>query len=182
MKLQLLSILGAALLISSCTKSSNEELTGNTTPNTLSNARVAGKPFKGAMMYHYNSELDLTCDCQEYTSAGTFSGTGNITVLGLTTSDIKPCAAPIFAGGAFVGNHVGVECASFVAANGDKVYLYTHPYDVVFTAAGLVGHPSIDIIGGTGRFSAATGSFTATLTILTASDAALTDINGTISY
>jgi hypothetical protein len=144
---------------------------------------MTGVPFKGSILYHANTSFDLPCNCQGMYPAGTFSGSGTLTHLGLTTSNIKPCVYPMFSPeGSYIGNHVGIECASFVAANGDELYLNIHPYDILFTAAGAVGYATVDIIGGTGKFSSATGNFTGTVSILSATDAAFTNINGTISY
>jgi hypothetical protein len=102
--------------------------------------------------------------------------------MGFTTSTIKPCASLIISGGTATGEHVGVECAIFRAANGDELYVHANPYDIMFTAAGPVGTADVDIIGGTGRFRHASGHFTGTVSILSATDATLTNINGTITY
>jgi len=183
MKLRLFSLFLVAITIASCSKSKDNVLTTSSTEASKFGAgKSVGKPFSGSILYHFSSAFDLSCNCQTYYPAGNFYGTGNLTHLGLSSSKIKPCVAPIYSGGVYIGNHVGVECASFVAADGDELYLSIHPYDILFTAAGPVGIATVDFAGGTGKFSSATGSFTGTVSILSATDASLTVISGTIIY
>lgn len=173
----LLFLLSALLFLGSCSK--DEETQSKNGPSLKQNQ---GKPFTGSMNYQFNPFMDLPCDCGSFYPAGTFSGSGNISHMGLATSNIKPCLAPIIVGGNEIGSHVGVECASFVAANGDELYCYTHPYDIYYGATGAVGTILVDFTGGTGRFANATGSFTGTVTILPTGSASLTGISGTIYY
>jgi len=186
MNIRALSILSLAVVLVSCSKSNPDLVTSNqpsSTNQTLSGARMTGSPFKGSISYTATSEYDLPCDCGSYFSVGTYAGSGTLTHLGLSTSDIKPCVSPIFSStGAFMGDHVGVECAYFIAADGDKLYLSIHPYDILFTPSGPVGNVNVDFVGGTGKFASATGSFTGTVSILSTTTARLDVISGTISY
>jgi hypothetical protein len=182
MKKQVLFLFVGAMIFSSCSKRNDQLTTDNVSMPKVAAAK-ASVPFTGSVTYHYTPDYDLPCDCGTYYPAGNFYGTGNFTHLGLSSSRIKPCLSPLFSGGTHIGDHVGVECASFTAANGDEVYLYTHPYDLMTSGAYGIGTCTVDFVGGTGRFAHATGSFTGTVTVHAASGTAtLTDVNGTINY
>jgi hypothetical protein len=203
MKKSLLLMTGMIIFMTSCTKTNKDTLTDNTASPTSTHT-IAGKhsrPFKGSINYAFATNFDLPCDCGSYSVAGNFYGTGNFTELGLTTSKIKPCVSPIYAtrptapvtnghtaespflGGTPIGNHVGVECASFVAANGDELYLSIRPYDLMFGPAAAVGTCYVDIVGGTGRFTTATGTFSGTVTVpYTTGTASMTGVDGVIEY
>jgi hypothetical protein len=186
MKKQLLLIACAASLILSCSKTKNETLAANplAANSSVRSAARAANPFTGSITYQFSTEFDLPCDCGSFYPGGNFFGTGNFSHLGLSTSKIKPCLSPVIVDGVQTGNHVGVECASFVAANGDEVYLHTHPYDLMFVGpATAAGACNVDIVGGTGRFATATGSFTGLVTVYFATGTAtMTDVNGAINY
>jgi hypothetical protein len=186
MKKQLLLIACAASLIASCSKPKNEKFPVNeAATTTAANAAArSASPFTGSITYHFSTAFDLPCDCGAFYPGGNFEGTGNFSHLGASSSRIKPCLAPIIVEGAQVGNHVGVECASFVAANGDELYLHTHPYDLMFVGpATAMGVCTADMVGGTGRFASATGSFTGTVTVYFATGTAtLAGVTGTIAY
>lgn len=141
-----------------------------------------GKKLKGSMTFHISETYDLPCNCGQFQSAGTYSGSGNISHMGNTTSDIKPCIAPIFQGTALVGYHVGVQCGSLKAANGNYLYVNINPYDLNFTNAGAVGVVKIDIIGGTGKFKKATGKFKANTSNDGQGNVTLDIIKGMIDY
>lgn len=180
MKKTLLFLMSGALLVTACTKGTNENTSKNAVVKTA--ARQAS-PFTGSITYHFAPDIDLPCDCGSYYPAGNFYGTGNLNHLGMSSSKIKPCLSPIITDAGHVGDHVGVECASFVAANGDELYLYTHPYDLMYSGPFAVGTCTADFVGGTGRFASATGSFTGTVTVHAATGTAtLTEVNGTINY
>jgi hypothetical protein len=191
MKKELLVIASAVLMLSSCSKTENslplstDQLstsTSNTTPAKENTYRKAS-PFQGSINYSFNASYDLPCDCGPYYPVGTFSGSGNLSHLGKSTSNIKPCVSPIFVSGAHTGDHVGVECASFVSANGDELYCHTFPYDLIYTPTAAIGNVYVEFTGGTGRFSNATGNFTGIVTVpYGTGTATLTDINGTINY
>ncbi|MES2702051.1 MAG: hypothetical protein V4649_05400 [Bacteroidota bacterium] len=184
MKKSLLTLMSAAVLFASCSKNDNKEngTVCGVRPTQTAAAKSA-QPFTGQITYHFTMDYDLPCDCGSYYPAGNFYGTGNLTHLGASSSRIKPCLSPIFSGTTQIGDHVGVECASFVAANGDELYMYTHPYDLMYSGSVATGTCNVDFAGGTGRFAGATGSFTGTVTVHPATGmATLTDINGTINY
>jgi hypothetical protein len=154
----------------------------STQVNTESVSKNDGSPFKGALTLSFAPESNMPCDCQGFMDAGTYVGSGNLTHLGLSTAEIKPCIAPIFSGNALIGYHVGVQCGYFKAANGDVVNCSVHPYDLLFTAIGGVGNVTVDFAGGTGKFKNASGSFTGYTTNDGQGNVTLTNIDGTIKY
>src|SRR5687768_1358719 len=142
MRVSLLLLLSTVLLVASCRKSNEAPISGTSAETVKSPAYKKGpkaKTISGSMVYNVNPNFDLPCDCGSLFPVGTFYGTGNISHLGAATSLIKPCFAPIISGGVQIGNHVGAECATFTAANGDILYCYTYPYDLMFTPMGAVG-------------------------------------------
>lgn len=182
MKNKLLLMAFAALFLASCSKESNTTTSAISTDQaSLAKQGPQARPFTGSMTYNFAPNENLPCDCGDFFPIGTFSGTGNLSHLGKTTSLIKPCVGPLLQDGNLIGNHVGVECAYFVAANGDSLYCYTYPYDLYFTPVGGVGVATVDFVGGTGRFKNATGTFTGTVTV-GQSTATFTNLNGTITY
>lgn len=172
----------AVMFLASCSKS-NDSIVPTVSVDQASTMKKGpqARPFSGSMAYTFAPNENLPCDCGDYFPIGTFSGNGNLSHLGNTTSMIKPCVAPIIQDGNYIGDHVGVECAYFVAANGDSLYCYTHPYDLYYTSAGGVGVATVDFVGGTGRFANATGSFTGTVTVGQVG-ATFTGLTGTIIY
>lgn len=182
MKVQLFLSVGLVLMFSACSKDNNADLQPTAATESISTvAKKQSVPIKGAINYNFVINYDMPCDCGSYYPVGTLYGEGNLSHLGKTSSYIKPCVAPIITDGSHIGDHVGVECGSFVAANGDEVYLYTYPYDLIYTPMGAIGYLKADVVGGTGRFANATGSVTGKVTVLTTS-ASFSDINGTINY
>lgn len=191
MKNTLLILFAAVLMITACSKSNDNTLV-QTTKATVQNsqgasAKVAAKvarSINGSMHYVYTTDFDLPCDCGTAGApAGNYTGTGTFTHLGVSSSKIKPCLSPIFSGTTMIGQHVGVECGTLVAANGDEIYLNILPYDIMFSGADAVGVCNIDIMGGTGRFAGATGHLSGTATVhLLAGTADLAGVTGTISY
>lgn len=180
MKKMLLFLLSGALMVTACNKGTKEDISNSAVVKTVGKQ---ARPFTGSITYHFATDFDLPCDCGAYYPAGSFYGTGNLSHLGMSSSKIKPCLSPLFSGTEHIGDHVGVECASFVAANGDELYLYTHPYDLMTSGPYGIGTCTADFVGGTGRFASATGSFTGTVTVHAATGTAtLTNINGTINY
>lgn len=194
MKKELLLLAAVLLFIGSCKKDNSVQPAGQNQISTLaresegsdddnSDGNPHSRAFHGSITYQLSATDFLTCNCGNLSSAGTYTGSGTLSHLGITTSNIKPCFAPIFSGNNVVGLYTGSECASFVAANNDVVYLNTHPYNLMFTNTGASGSVTIDIIGGTGRFNNASGSFTATVTLnATHTTGALDNISGTITY
>ena len=176
----------AVLLLSACSKDNSVVPTVDEDDTSIESLeRRRGKknfrPFRGNLYYQFSTNQDLPCDCGELYPVGTFEGVGRLTHFGNTTSLIKPCVSPLFEDGVQVGEYVGVECAYFEAANGDIAYLYTHPYNLLYTPGGAVGTATVDFVGGTGRFKRAKGQFTGTVTVLGAT-ASFTNLKGRIRY
>jgi len=169
-------ILFGFILLMGCNKSRNEIVpTPTTTTPTV--AMRADNPFAGTVIYKASFTYDLPCDCKGFMPVGTYVGTGNLTHLGLITSNIKPCVSPTA-----YGYHVAVECGSFIAANGDELYCDTAPYDLYWGADGASGAIIVTFSGGTGRFAEARGSFTGIISIDALGNGKLDNINGTINY
>lgn len=182
MKSKLLLAAFAALSFASCSKDGNITTSAISTDQaSMAKKGPQARPFSGTMSYNFAANENLPCDCGDFFPVGTFSGTGNLSHLGKTFSLIKPCVQPIIQDGNYIGNHVGVECAYFVAANGDSLYCYTYPYDLLFTPMGAIGVAKVDFTGGTGRFKNATGTFTGTVTV-GQTTASFTGLSGTIIY
>ncbi len=178
---KLLMVALAAILLASCSKNNDSLVSSVTVDESVAKKGPQSRPFSGSMSYTFAPNQNLPCDCGDYFPIGTFSGTGNLSHLGNSSSLIKPCVAPIFQDGQYIGDHVGVECAYFEAANGDRLDCYTHPYDIYFTPVGAVGVATVDFVGGTGRFANASGSFTGTVTV-GQTGATFTGLTGTIIY
>lgn len=191
MKNGLLALFAAALLITSCSKKNDNTLLQSTQATEQGSQALSAKGgakvarnISGSMHYVFTTEFDLPCDCGTAgEAAGNYTGTGTFTHLGRSSSMIKPCLSPIFSGSTMIGQHVGMECGTLVAANGDEIYINIQPYDIMFSGADAVGVCNIDITGGTGRFAGATGHLSGTATVhLLAGTADLTGVAGTINY
>ena len=183
----------ALAFATSCNKATNTAIPTATTTNTVENAdlqstamsKSSGRPFKGTLSYSINTSLGLPCNCGPLATVGDFEGTGTVTHMGLLKAKNKTCVAPIIISGNYVGNQVTVQCASFVAANGDEIYCNIPSYNLMFTANGTAtGTLEAEFTGGTGRFVNATGSFSGTMTVPLSNPglAVLSNINGTINY
>ena len=177
MKYSMVLIALTVLSFSACRKETGVQPAGVTSETVPALMKKGPKPFKGTMVYEPTTTFNLPCNCGSFIDFGTLTGTGNLTHLGLTTSDIKPCI--VFTA---TGFHVGVECGSFVAANGDQLYTTVNPYDLYYTPAGFTGTLHVDFNGGTGKFSGATGGFDATLQIDFSNIATLHITSGSINY
>jgi hypothetical protein len=180
MSKSLLILFSFLILLSACNKSSETGIT----PVKQNPAFRSNAPFSGTMSYQLNTSLDLPCNCGIYAPVGTFSGAGTFSHLGASTSNIKPCAELLIVNGNPVGFYVGMECGSFVAANGDELWCTIPAYNLYFTNTGMASGTIVaNFAGGTGRFTNATGSFTGTITnnpVL--NTATLTGVTGTINY
>jgi hypothetical protein len=112
------------------------------------------------------------------------SGTGHYTHLGLTTLSFIGTISPLPA--ACAGGFNAVEQDTYIAANGDKVYLTVNDVLCPTSAAGVfsvIG--SFTVTGGTGRFADASGSgtITASTTFITGTSGTFSGTTaGTISY
>jgi hypothetical protein len=181
-RIQVVAILGMAIIAASCSKSNNEtvpmSVQGTTPSKSVAMKTTGAKPFKGSMTMQPDGGSPL-CSCAAGVPVvGTLSGSGNITHLGLTTTTIQPCVVPQ-ANGFFVPT----VCGSFFAANGDELITIAQPYTLFYAGSGASGDIEVDFAGGTGRFANATGSFKATLTIdLTTGVAVMSNIDGTVTY
>ncbi len=193
MKNKLLIAACALAFATSCNKATNTAIPTANNANTVESAdlqstamsKSSGRPFKGSLSYSINTSLGLSCNCGAMATVGDFEGTGTVTHVGLLKAKNKTCVAPIIVSGNYVGNHVVVQCASFVAANGDEIYCNIPAYDLYFTANGVAtGTLEAEFTGGTGRFAGATGSFAGTMTVPLSNPglAVLSNINGTINY
>jgi hypothetical protein len=188
---KLLTIMSAAFLLASCSKSANEVLPTDAISASETEEGALkkdcnddnGKPFKGSLVYHYTESFNLPCNCGSFADAGNYFGTGNLTHLGNSTSKIKPCIALIFSGSAPIGVHVGQECGSFKAANGDEIYTSVAPYDMYFNSTGgAAGTLVVTFAGGTGKFKKASGSFTGYTTNDGMGTVTLDVLSGNINY
>ncbi|MCD6062190.1 MAG: hypothetical protein K0R82_101 [Flavipsychrobacter sp.] len=174
--------IGTLVMFASCKKEDNCVKPDANATSIENTAKKSAVPFTGSMTYSFVGE-NVPCDCGEFQAVGNLHGTGNLTHLGNATSKIKPCATYLMQNGNPIGQTIGVECGSFVAANGDEVYCHTAPYNLYFTATAAVGTINCDFVGGTGKFANATGSFTGTVTVPYGQGiATFTNINGTINY
>lgn len=186
--------MGAAIVLASCSKNANELLPSNTLSASETEEGALkkddcgdndndGKPFKGSLIYHYTESFNLPCSCGTLTDAGNYYGTGNLTHLGKSTSKIKPCISLIFSGSTPIGVHVGQECGSFVAANGDEIYTNVAPYNMYFNSTGgASGNLKVTFAGGTGKFKKAKGSFYGYTTNDGMGTVTLDVLSGSINY
>jgi hypothetical protein len=191
MKKQLLLIAITVLFISSCSKSNNNNVAPSSetavSASQSSQSKIAGKCGKaltGSLNYAFTDAFDLPCVYGSFTPVGNLYGTGTLTHLGLSSSKIKPCVSPIYLGTVQIGDSVGVECATLVAANGDQVFTHIRPYGLYFiSATSASGILYADITGGTGRFAGATGGFSGVVTVFfSLGTATCAGITGTIDY
>lgn len=186
MKKQLFAVLASAALFSACSKKSNDIVPSNTeTVSTTAQAKSkkCSVPFTGYINYHTTTAFNLNCTPSSGSfPAGNYDGSGNLSHMGITTSKLEPCVTPLFAGTTQIGFKVTDVCGSFTAANGDEIFCHVYPYPLLFTPAGAIGAMHADIIGGTGRFDDATGSFTAIVQNDAEGNSYLKNINGTIRY
>lgn len=174
-------MLGAVLFAASCSKTDNLIPAADQQAKQEQPAMKQGpKPFSGSMVYQVSTAFDLTCNCDPTTTNFYYNllGSGTLSHLGLSTSKIKPCITLTS-----YGFHVANECGSFVAANGDELYTTVSPYDLNFNpSTGFSGTLHVTFAGGTGRFTTATGSFDATLSIDFSNVATLIVTSGAINY
>jgi hypothetical protein len=148
-----LALFAIAFTFSACSDSS---LTGVDEQHQIAKME---RPFKGNWegMTYIISETGRLIDCQgNCTHLGLFEATVTYTV----TYNAPP---PYTTGGTIIDGE-----AEMIAANGDKVYLGNLTGNWMFNGLDpITGFPNSvyfdcvsDIVGGTGRFEGATGSFT----------------------
>ena len=134
------------------------------------------KPLTGVLTLALGA-ANLPCTCTGIsTSPGTFGGGGLLTELGFTNVRIQSCSTPT-AGGL----NVTSVCAEMIASNGDMIFTYTYPYQLMMSTSGGSATLQVDIDGGTGIYSNAKGSFVGTMTISPTFTTTF-GINGTIKY
>jgi hypothetical protein len=118
------------------------------------------KPFKGSLISYPVEGVSLECNCEAPLKMS-IAGFGNITQMGNTTTEGVSCATPTEYGFFIDG------CVSLVAANGDEVFAQVDPYGLYIDLncfCKATGTTTGYIVGGTGRFSGATGEALITVT------------------
>ena len=161
MRPTILLFLSLAIPVAGCQKS---DLLPERSSDTVVPRGSQERPFKGSMYYDYIQEqTGPACSCGDVPgdlSPGIFTGYGQMTHLGLVSSDISFCVVEGGAVGcADEGNYISRLCLTFIGADGDELYLDFEPFDYCFNEEGAYGVAYGDIIGGTGTFENVTGSF-----------------------
>ncbi len=116
------------------------------------NKRVQN-PFKGSLISYPVEGVSLQCDCDAPLKMS-IAGSGNITQMGNTSTEGVSCATPTEYGFFIDG------CVSLVASNGDEVFAQVDPYGLYIDLncfCKATGTTTGYIVGGTGRFSGASG-------------------------
>ena len=187
------------LIFLGCTKENTEELQQFNETNLSSdidgdNSNQPMRPFKGTVVYNFDPEASLTCDCAAPTEpGGPYVGSGNMTHMGNVYATNVPCFVVTAAielppgSGNYVPTQLYVpnQCGTISAANGDELYVNTAPYYLNIDAScycTLDGTAESTIDGGTGRFSDATGSFTSALSQDLLTSVVTSVNNGTVDY
>jgi hypothetical protein len=141
---------------------------------SVTEARSA-RPFKASISITETVQPDTTGVCPFL--AGAISGTGQATHLGKMTLVSRDCITPIGENVfAFESNQLVLT-----AANGDQIFAI---YSGIFTTEGAVGAISggYHIVGGTGRFSQATGAGSVQGVEDLSTGKGQVQLTGTISY
>ena len=117
--------------------------------------RKPPRPFKGTIVYTL-APVDIPqCAC-EGIFPGPLSGSGNLTHLGLSSSDTEVCV-DVLGPTEFL---ITEQCVVFTAANGDELWASADPYTVTFDINCFCNSGSgvFNFYDGTGRFAGASGS------------------------
>lgn len=194
MKKYMIIIFAISLIGVSCEKESTPlipaedeiNLTENGNSGNEAEATPRGnqpRPFKGTIVYDTVSDNGLSCDCpggQEIQ----IEGTGTITHLGLVSSATTYCLIFGAAQGCpGPGALVTEACQSVVAANGDELFLNVQtPYETCITACCFEASIQGTFDGGTGRFTDATGEWTASIVQELGSSISEVTVDGEIVY
>lgn len=152
-------LLSSTVLLWSCTKEldtmdPNPELNNS---EAFKKGEPKTKYLKGTIHYSALSTLP-TCSCDPNTLQGPlFSGSGNISHLGLISTEVNSCVVPNVD---FSEINVVSSCLTMVAANGDELFLEQEPYLLKLDVnTGLHQGLSVtNILGGTGRFKDVSGT------------------------
>lgn len=183
--LNVLFVLVALVLAGGCTK---EALTTTDADLDLRGKNPVEKHFTGVIDYVRVApeELSISCECTEPAEIGNwFSGTGNITHMGNSTSETIPCITYILLEGNVIGYTVEAQCNTLVAANGDELFMEVEPYTMLLDFncfCQFTGSANVSFNGGTGRFADATGTGTADVVNDLASEVVSTTIDALITY
>lgn len=186
MKNNYLTALCVALIFISCSKTEDPLIpTVNEKSESAILNKKSGKEIKGTLTYNYTEAFDLSCStCGSGSfSGGNYYGSGNLSHLGKITSKTKACIALIMAGGNLAGVHIDNQCCSFVAPNGDELYLTNDPYDLYMNSSGIaVGTCQFYFAGGTGKYKDAKGYFKGSVKNDLMKRTFTVDISGTLDY
>ena len=92
-----------------------------------------------------------TCDASLF-QGPLFQGSGTISHMGFTTSDVTSCVVPTQN---FIILNVASSCVTLTAADGDELFLDQIPYQLTFDPSKFVyqGESNANVIGGTGSFA-----------------------------
>lgn len=187
MKQLLFMLLAFGLLVIGCQE---ESVSPQKNQVELSVRGAKPRPFKGTVVYYYDEELNAPeCDCSGVDGEllpGGYYGSGQMSHMGLTTSEAAYCI--VFDGALDCpgpGNRINKLCPTFIAANGDQLFLDFDPFDFCvdiecFCQGYALFH--VGITGGTGRFANASGDLTASILADFETGAFSVDFNGTIVY
>lgn len=184
--LNVLSVLFALVLAGGCT--TKEELTTTDAELDLRGKNPVEKHFTGVIDYVRVApeELSISCECTEPAEIGNyFIGTGNITHMGNSTSEVIPCITLNYYEGNVIGYNILAQCNTFVAANGDELFFEVEPYTMSLDFncfCQFTGSSNVSFNGGTGRFADATGTGTVDVVNDLASGVVSNTLDALITY
>ena len=147
------------------------------------------RPLTGSIDLVSYNELDLNlCSALECELFGISRGSGNLTHLGLTTGGTKACAdQPVFDPFPnLISYRVYNQSSNYISANGDELCLdLMEPYILekdTPTSDYRFGTGHFVIVGGTGRFSDASGTVDVEITQYIPTSEVHVEVDGTIIY
>lgn len=156
----------------------------NSTNNEVTLRGNQPRPFKGTIEYNFITNSPLDCECPDGVTVE-LQGSGTISHLGLVSSPATYCmqigtagTCPVF------GNTVIKECLYIIASNGDEVYLNVDtPYESCLEPECCwTGSIQGTFDGGTGRFTDASGEWTAEFFQYEGSPTSEVTVDGDIVY
>lgn len=155
-----------ALIFVSCSKTDDPFIPVNESTNQNETGVLNKKDYheiSGKLTYKSSTAFDLDCGdhwSEGYFTDGNYLGQGELKSLGNTKSKTKAWVNFIYGSAGPIGVHIGYQCLSFTAPNGDDLYLSTDGYNLYFNSTGsAVGTCEFAFAGGTGKYTNATGSF-----------------------